>query len=174
MNTRAQPIIITGFMGAGKTTVAGVLSRKLGCAMVDLDYFITERMDRTPQAIIDEDGEQRFRELERQALSDALETGNVQTIALGGGTWTIESNRALIKERNGFTVWLDAPFDLCWQRITSENNVRPFARDQTVAQKLYDKRRAVYEQAELHIKIVEDKNPEMIAAEIAYALSQQS
>ncbi|HEV7377485.1 MAG TPA: shikimate kinase [Pyrinomonadaceae bacterium] len=171
MNTRAQPIIITGFMGAGKTTVAGVLSRKLGCAMIDLDYFITERMGRTPQTIIDEDGEQRFRELESQALSDALETCNVQTIALGGGTWTIESNRALIKERNGFTIWLDAPFKLCWQRISSESRSRPLARDFDSARELYDKRRAVYDQAMLRVEVCEERSADAIALEIIDALS---
>jgi shikimate kinase len=171
MSTRTQPIIITGFMGAGKTTVAHALSRKLRCAMVDLDDFITERMGRTPQAIIDEDGEQRFRELESHALRKALETGNAQTIALGGGTWTLESNRALIKERNGFTVWLDAPFKLCWQRISSENSSRPLARDFNSARELYDRRRAVYAQAMLRVEVCEERSADAIALEIMDALS---
>jgi shikimate kinase len=173
MNTRAQPIIITGFMGAGKTTVALILSRKLGCAVIDLDHFITQRMGRTPQAIIDEDGEQRFRELESEALSNALETGNAQTIALGGGTWTITANRALIKDRNGFTVWLDAPFELCWQRISSENSSRPLARDLNRARELYDERHAIYDQAMLRIEVCEEKSADAIALEIIDALSRQ-
>jgi len=173
MNTRAQPIIITGFMGAGKTTVALILSRKLGCAMIDLDYFITERVGRTPQAIIDEDGEQPFRELESQALSDALETGNAQIIALGGGTWTITANRALIKEHNGFTVWLDAPFELCWQRISSESSSRPLARDFNSARELYDKRRAVYDQVMLRVEVSEERRTDAIALEIIDALSRR-
>lgn len=171
MSTRAQPIIITGFMGAGKTTVAITLSRKLGCAVVDLDHFVTERTGRTPQAIIDEDGEERFRELESQALSDALETGYAQTIALGGGTWTIEINRALIKEHNGFTVWLDAPFKLCWQRIATESRSRPLARDFNSARELYDERRAVYDQAMLRVEVREGRSADAIALEIIDALS---
>jgi shikimate kinase len=173
MTTPAQQIIITGFMGAGKTTVAVSLSRKLSCAMIDLDRFITERTGRTPQAIIDEDGEQRFRELESEALLDALETVGAQTIALGGGTWTGPANRALIKERNGFTVWLDAPFELCWQRISSENSSRPLARDFNSARELYDERRAVYDLAMLRVEVCEDKSADAIALEIMYALSLQ-
>jgi shikimate kinase len=173
MNTRAQPIIITGFMAAGKTTVAHAISRKLKCQMIDLDDFITERMGRTPQAIIDEEGEQRFRELESQALSDVLETGNAQTIALGGGTWMIPDNRSLIKERNAFMVWLDAPFELCWQRIASENSLRPLARDFASARELYHRRRAVYDQATLRIKVHEEKSADAIALEIIDALSLQ-
>jgi shikimate kinase len=174
MSTRARPIIIiTGFMGAGKTTVALILSRKLRCAVIDLDSFITERMGRTPQAIIDEDGERAFREIESEALSDALETGGAQIIALGGGTWMITDNRALIKERNGFTVWLDAPFKLCWRRIASERAARPLARDFASARELYDKRRALYDQAMLRIEVCEERSSDSIAEEIIDALSAE-
>jgi len=165
----ARPIVITGFMAAGKTTVAASLARRLSRSMIDLDEFIREREGRTAQEIIDEGGEQHFREIESKALRDALETEHVRIIALGGGAWTIPSNRALIKEHEGFTVWLDAPFELCWRRIESEKGARPFARDFDDARKLYDKRRAVYEQAEFHVK-VEGKEPGMIAEEIAEAL----
>jgi shikimate kinase len=173
MNTRAQPIIITGFMGAGKTTVAHALSRKLKCAMVDLDNFISERTGRTPQAIIDEDGEQPFRELESEALRVALETSDAQIIALGGGTWTMTDNRALVRERNGFTVWLDAPFELCWLRVGSEGRSRPLARDSSSARELYDKRRAVYDQAMLRVEVSEERSADAIALEIMDALSRQ-
>ena len=45
MNRR---IVIVGFMGSGKTTVAAALGRKLGCQVTDLDSFITEREGRSP------------------------------------------------------------------------------------------------------------------------------
>jgi shikimate kinase len=173
MSTRAQPIIITGFMGAGKTTVAIAIARKLGCSMIDLDRFIAERMGRTAQVIIDEDGEQRFREIESQGLRDALETHNARIIALGGGTWTIDSNRALITAHQGFTVWLDAPFKVCWRRITSETRSRPLARDFDSARELYDKRRAFYDQAMLRIEVCEEKGADAIAVEIIDALSRE-
>lgn len=172
MNAQAQPIIITGFMGAGKTTVAVALSRKLVCTMIDLDRHITKREGRTPQVIIDEDGEQCFRELESEALRDALEKEKGRIIALGGGTWTIARNRALINEHGGFTVWLDASFELCWKRIASESKSRPFARSFDDARRLYDERRKFYDQATLRIEISEDKSADVIAAEIAVALSQ--
>lgn len=166
----ARSIIITGFMAAGKTTVAASLARRLSCSMIDLDEFIAKREGRTPQEIIDEDGEERFREIESRALRDALEKRLARIIALGGGAWTIPSNRARILEHDGFTVWLDAPFELCWRRVESESNTRPFARDFKNARKLYDERRAVYQQAEFHVQ-VEGKDPEMIAEEIAEALA---
>jgi shikimate kinase len=170
MIERAQPIIITGFMGAGKTTVAVALARRLCCALIDLDQLVERREGRAPQRIIDEGGEQPFREAEAQALRDALKRGGARIIALGGGTWTIPDNRALIREHQALTVWLDAPFELCWQRIMSENNSRPLARDFLSARRLYDERRAVYDQALLRIEVSAEKSADAVAAEIAEAL----
>ena len=172
MNAPLPVIIITGFMGAGKTTVAAALARKLSCAMIDLDRLIRERCGRTPQEIIDEDGEKCFREIETEALHAALESRQARVIALGGGAWTIAGNRALINQHRALTVWLDAPFDLCWQRILSESISRPFGRDLESARVLYDKRREFYDQAQLHVEITEDKTSETVVAEIRDALSQ--
>jgi shikimate kinase len=166
-----HPIIITGFMGAGKTTVAAALAQRLGgCEMIDLDSLIKEREGRTAQMIIDEDGESRFRQLESRALRAALETSAAPIIALGGGAWTVPANRALAQEYNALTVWLDAPFALCWERITGETQARPLARDQKSARQLYDERRAVYAQATLRIEAGEERSADAIAAEIADAL----
>src|SRR5215213_9975443 len=167
MTLASQPIIITGFMAAGKTVVARSLARLLKCAMIDLDKFVEVHAGRTPQQIIDEDGEQPFRKIEAEALRDALERGGARIIALGGGTWTIPDNRALIREHQALTVWLDAPFELCWERIIGENDSRPLARDFESARRLYDERRAVYDQAQLCIEVSAEKSADEIAAEIA-------
>jgi shikimate kinase len=171
MNEQAQSlIVITGFMGAGKTTVALALSSELRCEMVDLDAFITERFGRSPQMIIDEDGEELFRELESQALSEVLDGGRERVIALGGGAWTIARNRALVNEHGGFTIWLNAPFELCWRRIESERTERPLGRDFNTARELYDRRRAFYDEATFHVEVSEEKTAQAIAAEIIDAL----
>jgi shikimate kinase len=166
-------ILITGFMGAGKTCVAAELARRLECRMIDLDEFIAAREGRTPQQIIDEEGEPRFREMETRALRDVLERGEARVIALGGGAWTFERNRALIAQHGGFTVWLDAPFELCWQRIAGEGATRPLARDHAQARGLYDERRALYELAELHVQVSEGKDADDLAAEITEAIRRQ-
>ena len=167
-----QPIIITGFMGAGKTTVARALARRLSCPMIDLDELIEEREGRTAQAIIEEDGEPAFRLIESAALRDALEAGDARVIALGGGTWTISDNRALIRERGGHTVWLDAPFELCWERIESGIGVRPLARGRAAALSLYDERRATYNQALLRVRDDGSLSPHQVAELILIALGQ--
>jgi shikimate kinase len=174
MKEAERPIIITGFMGAGKTTIANALARRLKCAMIDLDQLVRERAGRTPQVIIDEDGESRFREIESAALREALERAEARIIALGGGTWTIEHNRALIHEHTSLTVWLDAPFELCWQRIESEAHARPLARKRKEAHTLYDKRRAIYSQARLRVRVDEKKSARAIAEVIVIALAQET
>jgi shikimate kinase len=155
MKEPTQRIILTGFMGAGKTTIAAALARRLNCRLIDLDEFITAREGRSISSIIDEDGEGKFRELETRALLDALRDEAVRVVALGGGTWTLERNRALIKEHDCLTVWLDAPFELCWERIMRESNARPLARDQRNTRQLYEARRSSYALATLRVVVNE-------------------
>ena len=164
-------IIVTGFMGSGKSTVAEALSRVLGCNMLDLDRFITEQIGRTPKEIIEQDGEPAFRKIETRFLSEVLARGAVRVIALGGGAWTTLENRALIEEHHGQAVWLDAPFEVCWQRIAASGSERPLARDRKQAQELYQSRRAIYQLAGVHIETSEDLSDAETASRIADALT---
>ena len=98
MNAPAPPrrIVLAGFMCAGKTTVGRALAARLDGALLDTDAALVEREGRSIEAILDEDGEPRFRQLERDALRAVLERDASRVIALGGGTWTVAENRALI------------------------------------------------------------------------------
>ena len=163
-------IVITGFMGSGKTTIANALASRLDCHMVDLDSFIAEREGRTAARIIAEDGEAAFRENETNALRDLLSGTEARVIALGGGTWTIAANRDLIAQHEYVTVWLAAPFDLCWNRITaSGHTVRPLAPGRDAARKLFERRRASYELAALKVEI----DAHMDVAEVAARIQKE-
>src|SRR5438105_4548679 len=170
MNRR---IVIVGFMGCGKTTVAKELACELNCEVVDLDSFITEREHRSPAEIISQDGEHRFREIETLALLDALEKTSARVIALGGGTWTIPANRTLIALHDCLSIWLDAPFEVCWQRIIdSGKTVRPLAPNQQTAKARYAARRDDYALAERQISVNETDSAETIASQLLlYSLS---
>ncbi|MEJ7618466.1 MAG: shikimate kinase [Pyrinomonadaceae bacterium] len=172
MVDETRKILITGFMGAGKTTTARSLARLLGTTCVDLDQLITDRHGLSPQEIIDAEGEMRFREVETMALDAALGDRAAHVVSLGGGTWAIGQNRALIAEHGGFVVWLDAPFALCWRRIAATGKIRPFARDREKACQRYVERRALYQLATLRVAATELKRPEVIAEEIAAALAE--
>lgn len=138
--------------------------------MIDLDQFIEEREGRTIQKIIDEESETRFREIETRALRDVLESSPARVIALGGGAWTIDRNRALIVEHRCFTVWLDAPFDVCWQRILRGGDMRPLARHKDRALQLYNERRSLYQLAALRVHVKKGRTVRDLAAEIANAM----
>ncbi|HEY1404005.1 MAG TPA: shikimate kinase [Pyrinomonadaceae bacterium] len=168
-------IVLTGFMCAGKTTVARALAARLKCEMLDLDALLVERARRSIEAIMDEDGEPRFRQIERDALRAILERDHPRIVALGGGTWTIEENRALIAAHDCLTIWLDAPFELCWQRIVnSADAARPLARDREQARELYDARRDAYARAAFRVAITEARSADHTAAEIASIIERRN
>jgi len=167
--SKAQ-VIITGFMASGKTTVARALARKLGCQNIDLDQFITTRTGRSPKEIIEQDGESAFREVETNFLREALDAESAGVIALGGGAWTLVRNRELIAERNGITVWLDVPFEVCWQRIAMGGSERPLAPDREHAHNLYLERRRLYQLAALNVIAGGETDLDGIVTTIARAL----
>ena len=166
----SRHIIITGFMGSGKTTIARGLTRVLGCEMLDLDHVIAEREGRTASEIIEQDGEESFREVETRILREVLKNNPTGVIALGGGAWTFERNRNLMNKHGCVTVWLDAPFELCWERILISGGSRPLARDEGQARMLYAERRPQYALAELPVRVVANKSTDEISAEIAARL----
>ena len=172
---RIHQIVITGFMGSGKTAVARALARILKCEALDLDEVITQRQQRRPKEIIQNDGEAAFREIEtqtlRRILDEARERDVAHVIALGGGTWTLERNRDIVQRNNCYTVWLDVPFDRCWKRILAAGDESPLARNEDEARALYGERLDSYRRADFHVKPSDNTSAEHVANEVAQALS---
>jgi shikimate kinase len=170
--SRRRVVVITGFMGAGKTTVGRALARLLCEGFVDLDEAVAAAEGRPPRELIDVEGEEYFREAETHALRLVLEEGAARVVATGGGAWTLERNRALVKAHGCLSVWLDAPFDLCRRRIEEGGGAsdRPFARDPARALSLYEERIASYRLADLRVPVAPDASPEELAARVSAAL----
>lgn len=169
MNRR---IVILGFMACGKTTVGQALARQLEVDFADLDRQITESEGRSPAEIIDADGEAAFREIETLVLRDVLQNRDASVIALGGGAWTLPANRTLVALHDCLTVWLDVPFELCWQRIIGSSAMRPLAPDHSTAKELYEIRRPSYQLAQLRVDASAEKQPARIVSEIEAALAR--
>jgi shikimate kinase len=167
-----RQIVIIGFMGSGKSTVARELARELNCEPIDLDEWITKRGKRAPKEIIEQEGEQKFRDIETQVLREVLSEGRTTVIAVGGGAFTIAANRELIAGYGAFTVWLDAPFDLCWERIEEAGADRPLARSREMAQKLYADRRHVYELASARVAVAANESVVDTARKVARVVLQ--
>jgi len=164
MTTRR--IVILGFMACGKTTVGAELARQLECGYVDLDSFISEHEGRSPAEIITQDGQAAFRELETLALRDVLQDRQAHVIALGGGTWMKAANRTMVALFDCLTIWLDTPFETCWERISNSATVRPLAPNLETARKRFDERRDYYALANRRIAVKEADPVERVVAQI--------
>lgn len=156
-------------MGCGKTTVGPVLAERLDRPFIDLDRLIEARNGTTIAEIIRDRGEEYFRRLETEILRDSLVDRPV-VMAPGGGAILRAENRELMT-RHGLTVWLDAPFELCWRRIAQDGVVRPLAPDEATARARFEERTPLYRQAERQIPIDAEMTPGEIVAKIVEALS---
>ena len=115
-----QRIVLTGFMGSGKSTVGRLLAATLGWRFLDLDTVIEHRTGRTVPEIFADNGEAHFRELEAEALTATLAEQNV-VIALGGGAPEILANRELLAATPATAVvYLAAPFATLYDRCVQQ------------------------------------------------------
>lgn len=164
-----QRIILTGFMGVGKSTVARFLSFILKCKKIDLDAVIEESERRSIAEIIESIGEAQYRHIETENLSRILTTGDAPIIALGGGAWTIEENRRLIKQHDFTTVWLESTFEHCWRNISYSKRVRPLAKNKDQARQLFYERQKLYCLADWHFIV----KPDLTSFEIAKKIAEE-
>jgi shikimate kinase len=135
-------------MGAGKTTVARELGKRIGWRVEDVDERIEARERRTISAIFANDGEPRFRQIERDVVVELLPTRDA-VIATGGGTFVDPDSRAAMLT-DGAVAWLDVPFDRLLDRVPPDGR-RPLASDRFQMQQLYERRSLAYREA--HVRI---------------------
>ncbi len=132
MSERAQQerqlvsrLILTGFMGAGKSTVGAILARDLGWRFMDLDRVIEAASQSTVAEIFRDYGEADFRRRERQAVEQLISEEEI-VLALGGGTIEDESTRSLLIHSPGnCLVFLHAELPDLLARCMVESKVRP-------------------------------------------------
>jgi len=166
-NENKKRIAITGFMGDGKSSVARHLAAITGWDRLDLDEFIERSLSVAIEHIIENEGIAVYRNIESQHLEKALSVYKPAILSLGGGTWTIESNREIIKSEGYMTIWLEATFEHCWQNITKSRKRRPLARNKATAAEIFEERRSVYCLADWHIVVRPGSSSYDIALQIA-------
>lgn len=115
---RVGPIVLIGYRGTGKTTVARLLAERLGRRWLDADVELEARAGKSIAQIFADDGEQAFRSLEAQVLAEALQGASL-VIAAGGGVVLRDENRELLR-RIGSVVWLEASPETLYDRIQAD------------------------------------------------------
>ena len=145
---KADKLYLVGFMGAGKSTVARALGRRIGWRVEDIDARIEARERRNVSTIFAQEGEAYFRTIERASLFELLSERHL-VIATGGGTFVDPDNRAMMLS-DGAVAWLDLPLKQVVERVPVDGR-RPLAADRVQMEQLYTARRAVYSQA--HVRL---------------------
>lgn len=164
-------IVLTGFMGTGKTIVGKKLSRLLNMELIDVDSEIEKSENMTINEIFKRFGESRFREIETEMIKRLSEKNNV-IISTGGGAVLKKENVDALR-KNGVIVCLLATPETILKR-TSHTANRPLLKVEDPLKKikeLLDYRKPFYEKADIMID-TEGKTPSQIAEELVEKIRQ--
>jgi shikimate kinase len=175
----AKRIVLTGFMGSGKSTVGPLLAAELGWTFVDLDAEIERRTGLSVPRIFSERGEAAFRKEETAALVSALGHARI-VIALGGGAPETLGNRLLLEQTPATAVvYLAAPFETLAARCSAQAadptaTSRPNFADPSAAAAKFATRHPIYRRL-AHISIETGSlNPEDSAAAVLAAVAAKA
>jgi len=112
-------VILIGYRGSGKSTVGPLLAERLGLPFVDTDQEIAQRAGKTITQVFDAEGEDAFREHEREVIAEVC-TRDPHVIAVGGGAVLDDDNTAAMRQA-GAIVWLTATANTLWKRIAADS-----------------------------------------------------
>lgn len=154
-----RKIILLGYMGCGKSTIANRLSKSTNIPYVDLDKIIEERTKLPINKIFEQRGEIYFRKLEHEIFVELLNSPENLIIGLGGGTPCYANNHELLKGDNIISVYLKASVETLFERLVSNKSKRPLIADKNeeemkefIAKHLFD-RSFYYNQAQYKVSI---------------------
>jgi shikimate kinase len=168
---RTPGIYVVGFMASGKSTIGRLLAQRLGWSFVDIDDEIEAAEQTVISKIFDTRGEAEFRRIETAIIQrhvHRIGQGSPAVLALGGGAFAAQANRALL-ENNGVTVWLDCPFEVVERRVALVSH-RPLARDPRQFAALYQARREAYGLAHVRVPIESDDPAAVVEAILTHPL----
>ncbi|OAB28865.1 shikimate kinase [Flavobacterium fryxellicola] len=155
-----RKIILLGYMGCGKSTIAAALSKSIEIPFVDLDKKIEEKTNLSINAIFEKHGEIYFRKLEHEIFVELLHSSEALIIGLGGGTPCYANNHELLKGEGVVSIYLKASIETLFHRLAVNKSKRPLIADKSegemkefIAIHLFE-RSFYYNQA--HYKVVVD------------------
>ena len=171
-----KKIILLGYMGCGKSTIANKLSETIEIPFVDLDEKIEEKTNLSINAIFEKHGEIYFRKLEREVFIELLNSPENLIIGLGGGTPCYANNQELLKGDNVVSVYLKASIETLYSRLAFNKSKRPLIADKSegemkefIAKHLFD--RSFYYNHAQHKVIVDNKTIDQTVMDIVEILA---
>ena len=165
-------IVLIGFMGTGKSTIARELAKTHQMNIVEMDEEILRRRGKSIADIFKEEGEEYFRDLETALLKE-LQTKENQVISCGGGAVLREENVRVMK-KNGRVVLLTALPQTIYERVKN-NTDRPILQGNMNVEyiaSLMEKRREKYEKAADIVIATDGKNVSQICEEMLQKLAE--
>lgn len=162
-------------MGVGKSTVAWELAHTLGVGCLDTDKLIEQRVGKTVRDIFADHGEQYFRDLETDVLTECLHSPDGAVIAAAGGIVVSATNRRLLldasKDKDTLVVWLTASPEVLAER-TAKGVHRPLLDGDRlgVLQRLTNERESLYKEVADMVVDVSDRSAESVVSLIVSAV----
>lgn len=164
-------IILLGYMGSGKSTIAKLLSEKTQIKAFDLDGIVEERAGLSIKNIFDQKGEIYFRKLENQIFKELMASEESMIISLGGGTPCYANNHEMLNGENTASFYLKASIETLYNRLLTIKENRPLIAKQEeeemkeyIAKHLFD--RSYYYNQATHVVSVDNKSIEEVVAAI--------
>lgn len=127
LRAQRMNVFLVGFMGAGKTYWAQLLSRELQLPLLDLDEELLRVHGGSIAGLFDRLGESGFRKLEREMLLEVSRRDGF-VLSTGGGTPCFFDNMEIMNAR-GLSIWLNTAEEVLWQRLRLQKQKRPLIRD---------------------------------------------
>lgn len=160
-------ILLTGFMGVGKSTVGPEVAERLNVGYFDTDQWMEEVQGLDIPHLVKTDMSE-FRRLEAEALKTILDQ-EPGVISTGGGIVSTEVGRNALKASSATVVWLSAPFEVSANRVMGDTGrKRPLFSDEESARALFDERQQWYEET-ADCVVDGTLNPSRMATEIIRA-----
>lgn len=158
-----KAVFLIGMPGSGKSTIGRELARQMKMDFIDTDEEIFKKVGRTPESIIEMEGEETLRVQEADILCSLLDRKDL-VVSTGGGLPIYNRNMKKMKD-SGVTVYLKSTADLLWNRLRKDR-FRPLSKTYEDVETLLSTRDMIYSQADFTVEIGEKSKIEDIVGEL--------